>query len=141
MHVLEKPILPKHQDFFGSSARKSLIGLNCTRFIKLFDKNGLGAYLDDNEDDVTTTILAPSNDDIFPPSSKEEDIKSWLKYHIVHGRWELKDLHDGQLLETETHHDLGTKTFQRIKIHQEAENKPIQFGESAVLGDAGKKSC
>lgn len=136
VHVLEKPILPKHKDFYRLSARKSLIGMNCTRFIKLFDKNGLGAYLDDTENDATTTILAPSNDGISLPSSKK-DVTSWLKYHILHGRWDLNDLHDGQLLETETHHDLGQDSYQRIEVHQEAKNKPIRFGKSAVLGDPG----
>lgn len=136
VHVLEKPILPKNKGFFGPSARKSLIGLNCTRFIKLFDENGLGAYLDDTENDATTTILAPSNDHISLPIS-EKDVKSWLKYHILHGRWDLNDLHDGQLLETETHHDLGQESYQRIAVHQEAKDNPIRFGESAVLGDPG----
>lgn len=132
---MEKPILPKHKSFFGSSARKSLIGLNCTDFIKLFDKHGLGAYLDDNENDLTT-ILAPSNEDISPPSSKKE-VKSWLKYHLVHGRWDVKDLHDGQLLETETHQDLDEKSYQRIDVHQEGLTKPIRFGRSSVIGDPG----
>ncbi|CAO3632072.1 unnamed protein product [Mucor fragilis] len=134
VHVLEKPILPKHKSFFGSSARKSLIGLNCTRFIELFDKHGLGAYLDDNENDVTTTILAPSNEDISPPSSKKE-IKSWLKYHLVHGRWDANDLYDGQLLETESHQDLGGKSYQRIDVHREGTTKLIRFGRSSVIGD------
>ncbi|EPB84252.1 hypothetical protein HMPREF1544_08972 [Mucor circinelloides 1006PhL] len=134
VHVLEKPILPKHKDLFGSSARKSLIGLNCTRFIELFDKHDLGAYLDDNENDVTTTILAPSNEDISPPSSKKE-IKSWLKYHLIHGRWDVHDLYDGQLLETETHQNLGDKSYQRIHVHQEGLTKPIRFGRSSVIGD------
>ncbi|KAI8647607.1 FAS1 domain-containing protein [Parasitella parasitica] len=134
IHVLEKPILPKHEDFLGPSVRKSLIGLNCTRFIKLFNDNDMGAYLDDNGNGRTTTILAPSNDDISLPDSKE-DTKAWLKYHIVHGRWNLQDLHDGQLLETETHHDLSDNSYQRIKVHQDGINNPIQFGRSAVLGD------
>lgn len=134
---MEKPILPKHKDLFGSSARKSLIGLNCTRFIELFDKHDLGAYLDDNENDVTTTILAPSNEDISPPSSKKE-IKSWLKYHLIHGRWDVHDLYDGQLLETETHQNLGDKSYQRIHVHQEGLTKPIRFGRSSVIGDPGK---
>ncbi|CEP14432.1 hypothetical protein [Parasitella parasitica] len=134
IHVLEKPILPKHKDFLAPSARKSLIGLNCTRFIELFDDNDLGAYLNDNGEGETTTILAPSNDDISLPASKK-DIKAWLKYHIVHGRWNLKELHDGQLLETETHQDLGDSSYQRIKLHQDGSGRPLQFGRSSVIGD------
>ncbi|KAI7896307.1 FAS1 domain-containing protein [Mucor mucedo] len=143
IHVLESPILPKNKEFLKLSARKVLVGMNATRFIELFDENDLGSYLDDQNDVIT--ILAPSNHALDEPKfMTAADTKSWLKYHIVHGRYTPSDLQDGQLLETESHGDLG-KAFQRIDVHivsqdQDYENdklfrESITFGKAGVLGD------
>ena len=146
IHVLEEPLLPKKDSFIHLTARKVLAGMNATRFIRLFDENGLGAYLDNDQNEVIT-LLAPSNEgleeednfDIFKSKTKE-----WLKYHIVHGFYEPSDLVDGQLLETESTFDLGKNNYQRLDVHigtQDGDiiNKSIQFGESGVLGEPGKK--
>lgn len=121
--------------------------MNATRFIDLFDKNDLGSYLDNDQSDVIT-ILAPPNDALDEPSfMTKTKTQSWLKYHIVHGRYSPSDLQDGQLLETESHDNLG-KVFQRIDVHitsqdQDYDNdklfrESISFGKASVLGDPGK---
>jgi uncharacterized surface protein with fasciclin (FAS1) repeats len=141
---LDGPILPKNDKFLQLTARKVLQGMNATRFIQLFDEHELGSYLDNDQSDVMT-ILAPSNDalneDSFVSKSKTRE---WLKYHIVHGRYEPSDLIDGQLLETESHYDLGNDYYQRLDVHlsdQDSSNplakQSIQFGKSGVLSDPG----
>lgn len=141
IHVLEEPLLPKNKDFIKLTARKALHGLNASRFIDLFDENGLGSYLDNDESDVIT-ILAPPNDALendFSPIFPNIKTREWLKYHIVHGRFEPSDLIDGQLLETESHYDLGEDHYQRLDVHIATQNRgfkdTIQFGKAGVLGD------
>lgn len=143
---MDGPLLPKSDKFLHLDARKVLQGLNATRFIQLFDEHNLGSYLDNDQSDVMT-ILAPPNDalneDAFVSISKT---KEWLKYHIVHGRYEPSDLIDGQLLETESHYNLGDEHYQRLDVHlstqdQDIKNpiskQSIQFGKSGVLSDPG----
>lgn len=142
IHVLDSPLLPKNQNFLDLTARKALIGMNSGRFVKLFDENDLGAYLDDQND--VTTILAPPDDALdkisFPPSKKL--MASWLKYHIIHGRYDASDLQDRQLLETESHDKLGDEKYQRLDVHvndgYRFSKKSIQFGKSGILDDPGK---
>lgn len=134
---MESPILPKNKDFVKLNARKVLSGMNATRFIELFDKNGLGSYLDDQND--VRTILAPPNDSLDEKSSLQGPTKNLLKYHIIHGRYEPSELQDGQLLETESRDNLGD-AYQRLDVHTDIEmlRNNIQFGKSSVLGDPGK---
>ncbi|KAI9485659.1 MAG: FAS1 domain-containing protein [Benjaminiella poitrasii] len=144
IHVLEKPLLPKNKNaFIHLTTRKVLVGMNATRFIRLFDDNRLSAYLDDedrNEDPVT--LLAPPNDSLDDDVvESKRDLKAWLKYHIVHGRYQPSDLKDGQLLETESHDSLGSKLYQRLDVHVTKSDSgaigsedSIQFGKSGVLG-------
>lgn len=141
IHVLDSPLLPKNKNFLGLTARKALIGMNSTRFVELFDENDLGAYLDDQND--VTTILAPPDDAFdkfeFPPSKKH--MASWLKYHIVHGRYDTSDLQEHQLLETASHDSLGDEKYQRLDVHVNDDHgvrkKSIRFGRSGVLDDPG----
>ncbi|GAA5805788.1 hypothetical protein HPULCUR_011314 [Helicostylum pulchrum] len=138
IHVLESPILPKNKDFVKLNARKVLSGMNATRFIELLDQNGLGSYLDDQHD--VTTILAPPNDSLDEKSfTLQGPSKDLLKYHIIHGRYEPSDLQDGQLLETESHDNLGD-AYQRLDVHSDVNllRNNIQFGKSSVLGDPVK---
>ncbi|KAI8094518.1 FAS1 domain-containing protein [Thamnidium elegans] len=146
IHVLESPILPKNKDFVKLNARKVLSGMNATRFIELFDENGLGSYLDDQHDVIT--ILAPPNDSLDEKSfTMKGPSKDLLKYHIIQGRYEPSDLQDGQLLETESHDNLGD-AYQRLNVHINSQSlgltdhklfrNNIQFGKSAVLGDPVK---
>ncbi|KAI7902677.1 FAS1 domain-containing protein [Cokeromyces recurvatus] len=143
IHVLEKPLLPKHKDnFLHLSTRKVLIGMNSTRFIKLFDDQGLGHYLDDDDvdDDAKITILAPPNESLDNNNEMILATKSWLKYHLIHGCYEPSDLQDGQLLETESHDDLGDSLYQRLDVHiiksePGGGQESILFGKSGVLGN------
>ncbi|KAI8055588.1 FAS1 domain-containing protein [Gilbertella persicaria] len=141
IHILERPLMPKDKGFIEPATRKTLLGMNKTQIVKLFDENGLGSYLD--EDQVyKTTIIAPPNDAF---EGEDEDsltgkrLKSWLQYHIVHGRYEPSDLKDGQLLETESHDNLGQKEYQRLNVritdNPSLGKDTILFGKSAVVGD------
>lgn len=143
---MEKPLLPKKKPFVELTPRKILTGMNATRFVELFDENGLGSYLDGDHNDVTT-ILAPPNNALDEDSFVSKDkTKSWLKYHIIHGRYTPDDLKDGQLLETDTRHNLGDDAYQHLDVHimdnkyglNQFTKKNIVFGKSSVLDDPGK---
>ncbi|EIE77632.1 hypothetical protein G6F46_004595 [Rhizopus delemar] len=147
IHVLESPILPKNKDFLKLNARKALNAIHATRFIKLFDDHGLGGYLDDEQDEQIT-LLAPPNDALDEGNVPSNQMKAWLEYHIIRGRYRPSDLVNGQLLETESHNDLGETHHQRIPVtvtEQDPniygnnrlfiEKQSIQFGKSRVIKD------
>ncbi|KAI8876987.1 FAS1 domain-containing protein [Backusella circina FSU 941] len=144
IHVLEEPLLPNDvSSFLKMNTRKTLVGINATRFADLFDSNGLGGYLDKNNNEAIT-LLAPPNDAFT--NAYISDIEGWLRYHIVKGAYNESDLIDGQLLETESHDRLGKSFNQRLQVHitdqHESGNdyfinkRSIQFGKSGTLGSA-----
>ncbi|KAI8988130.1 FAS1 domain-containing protein [Mycotypha africana] len=161
VHILESPLVPGDKNkFFDFNARKMLVGMNASRFVELFDENGLGAYLDaDNLNNAPITILAPPNealqdDDDDDDGDGEDDadregdglrkaIQSWLKYHLVHGRWEPNELVDHQLLQTESNDHLNKGDYQRLTVHINNQNgnkdmfqkRTILFGQSGAMND------
>lgn len=124
--------------------------IHATRFIKLFDDHGLGGYLDDEQDEQIT-LLAPPNDALDEGNVPNNQMKAWLEYHIIRGRYRPSDLVNGQLLETESHNDLGEMHHQRIPVtvtEQDpniygsnrlfTEKQSIQFDKSRVIKDPSK---
>lgn len=139
IHVLEKPLLPNHrQDFYKMTPRKVLLGLNSTRFVELVDEMGLSGYL--KEDENRTLLAAPSSDDDDSLPVGKKQVKNWLKYHMIRGRYEPEQLEDRALLETETHDNLGEGEYQHVDVHVYENNhgKSIQFGRSVVMDKPSK---
>ncbi|CAO3698444.1 unnamed protein product [Rhizopus stolonifer] len=147
IHVLEKPILPKKKNFIHLNARRVLYAVHSTRFIKLLDKHGLGDYLD-QVDGEPLTILAPPDERFDDSNIPNSQVKSWLQYHFVRGRYRPSDLVNDQLLKTESNQDLGDEHHQRLRVtltEQDPniysknqfyiEKQSIQFGKSSVLKD------
>ncbi|KAF7727962.1 hypothetical protein EC973_006850 [Apophysomyces ossiformis] len=147
IHLVEKSILPRRKDFLDFNVRKALIGMNATKFTSLFYDNDLGEYLD-NADSNPFTILAPPNEALNENDIPKNQLKSWLKYHIVRDRYKMEDLIDNALLETVSHDHLGDH-FQRIRVHvteQETtfaqdsnaheSRKSVEFGRAGVARDA-----
>ncbi|KAI8985447.1 FAS1 domain-containing protein [Pilobolus umbonatus] len=149
IYLLDGPLVPQNKDtFIKMDARKALAGMNATDFVDLFDNNDLGDYL--NTDGTEKwTILAPPNESL-DNDTPNNDIKSWLKYHIVRGKYTPDDLEDGQMLKTESHDRLGSNYQQILDVHITDQDpnifkdhsdrvntmkQSIQFGRSAVLDD------
>jgi uncharacterized surface protein with fasciclin (FAS1) repeats len=128
--------MPKDKDsFIHRTPRKALIGLNTTRFLELLDDSNLSEYLNE---DQKITLLAPPNESM-DVLYFEKDRASWLKYHMIHGRYEPDQLTDGLLLPTESHDALGREHNQHIyvSVSENTSGKSIQFGQAQVLGDPG----
>lgn len=147
IHLLEEPILPENKDFLKLDVRKALIGLNATKFTGLLENNGLGGYLDANE---AYTVLAPPNEALDENTVPKNQIESWLKYHIVRGRYTPDDLADGQLLRSESSDHLGSTAKQRVYVHVTDQDRAIQspihvnkrsiqFDQASMIADPGKK--
>jgi uncharacterized surface protein with fasciclin (FAS1) repeats len=143
IHLLEESILPEDKDFLKLDVRKALIGLDATKFTGLLEKHGLGGYLDANE---AYTVLAPPNEALDENTVPYNQIGSWLKYHIVRGRYTPDDLADGQLLRSESSDHLGSTAKQRVYVHVtdqdraiqspiHAEKRSIQFDQASMIAD------
>ncbi|KAG0169886.1 hypothetical protein DFQ28_002788 [Apophysomyces sp. BC1034] len=145
IHLLEKPILPRQKDFLNFDVRKALIGMNATKFISLFYENGLGDYLE-NANNSPFTILAPPNEALNENTVPKNQLKSWLRYHIVQDKYNEGDLVDNALLKTESQDHLG-RHFQRVRVHVtdqdavmtgqdiHATKQSIQFGRAGLVGN------
>ncbi|CAM0139220.1 unnamed protein product [Umbelopsis sp. WA50703] len=135
IHEIDQVIVPKALKF---NLRKTLIGMNATKFVTLLEEAGLEKYLED--DSKSYTILAPQNDALDLDEVPRKYLNAWLSYHIVDGQWNPENLTDGQLLKTESKSDKLNGKKQRVKVQVEdstvgSGHKSINFGRSGVAKD------
>ncbi|KAG2179174.1 hypothetical protein INT43_002024 [Umbelopsis isabellina] len=135
IHEIDQVIVPKALKF---NLRKTLIGMNATKFVKLLEEAGLDKYLED--DSKSYTILAPLNEALDLDEVPRKYLNAWLSYHIVEGQWNPENLTDGQLLKTESKSDKLNGKKQRVKVQVEDSavikgHKSINFGRSGVAQD------
>ena len=144
IHLVEKSILPKDRDFLKMDVRKTLIGLNATKFVQLLETHGLEDYLKTSD---AHTIIAPPNEELDESQVPRNMIESWLKYHIVNKKYDLDNFTDGELLRTESNDHLGGNNKQRLPVHvieqtqkpANAMRKSVQFDRASLIGNPGKK--
>ena len=117
VHHIEAALLPSN---LTMTPYKYLMGVNATRFIRLFEEVGLLHYLDGSDPERAQTLLVPINRAIEhafpdkPDDDDEEDIdeteedalkvsavnnkKRWALYHVVRGQYDSDELAEGRLL-------------------------------------------
>ncbi|KAI8138994.1 FAS1 domain-containing protein [Fennellomyces sp. T-0311] len=140
IHLVEKSILPKDRDFLKMDVRKTLIGLNATKFVSLLEGHGLEHYLKTND---AYTVIAPPNEELDESDVPRNMIRSWLKYHIVAKKYDLDNFTDGELLRTESSDHLGGDSKQRLIVHVieqtqkpvNAMKKSVQFDRASLIGN------
>jgi solute carrier family 25 carnitine/acylcarnitine transporter 20/29 len=161
LHLVTDLLFPEGS--FKLNVEKSLLALNCTQFVSLLRSADLSHYVDDDHDGQPWTILAP-RDDVFSFFTESEsetetqlsietkppifpDLKRSLKYHILPGIVNPKDLQDGMLIGTELREvGLGGGRQQLIVsvggkggtiTHGKHGNGEIGFGGGMVIGEPG----
>ncbi|KAI9266528.1 FAS1 domain-containing protein [Phascolomyces articulosus] len=140
IHILEKSILPKNHDFLKMNLRKALIGMNATKFVSLFENNGLENYLNTKD---AYSIIAPPNGELDEHTIPRNEIRSWLKYHLISQKYDINNFTDGLLVKSESNDHLSKNEKQRILIHIidqdqmpiSAMKKSIQFNHATLIGN------
>ncbi|KAG9127293.1 hypothetical protein FRC07_015000 [Ceratobasidium sp. 392] len=141
MHTVDSLLVPPGAPLFKATAEKWLLALNATVFVGMLREAGLSSYVDGTQgkDNKEWTILAPADDvltDItslwmrsqhlkgveLDPVGKSvldtihHELRTLLRYHIVPGILESKDLVDGQLIGTELRPDSLKGERMRLKV-------------------------
>jgi solute carrier family 25 carnitine/acylcarnitine transporter 20/29 len=145
VHLIDRLLLPEGS--LALTPEKYLLALNCTRFVSLLHDANLSSLVQTSE---PLTILAP-NDDVFAafearmweslPADGSQELSDLLRYHIVKGKWESKELQDGMLLETNLTSAKLKGNNQKIQVSVGSEkgtdeaNKKVGFGDANVLKD------
>ncbi|KAJ1675933.1 hypothetical protein EV182_000292 [Spiromyces aspiralis] len=122
VHQIEKALVPRG---LKMTPYKYLVGVNATKFVRLFEQIGLLHYLDGSDPDRAQTLLVPTNramDQAFP---EEDDMvvgekggdgvgergeesgalalavdarKQWALYHVVDGQHTPDELKEGRYM-------------------------------------------
>ncbi|CAG8684074.1 16355_t:CDS:2 [Cetraspora pellucida] len=135
IHVISNISVPNAISF---NAHKYLCGLRATKFVSALIKFRLHHYIEDLE--TPYTILAP-HDDYYDSSIFAEMGSDALKYHILHGKYTLKDLKDKMLVKTELITDDLKKNRQRIKVTvkstltDEKSDDALAFNDVYTIGE------
>ncbi|KAJ2829329.1 hypothetical protein IWW50_000920 [Coemansia erecta] len=107
-------------DGLAFNPQKVLVGLNATKFVRLFKDAGLGDYIDGTRPDRKLTLLAPTNhamDEAFGYDLGDDDgaaagveerarrsprdrQREWALYHIVEGQYSIEELAQTPLVRT-----------------------------------------
>ena len=130
---------------FNITPEKYLLTLNCASFVSKLHSVDLTSLI--NDTGVQYTILAPS-DDVFKlsggddlPEEGSEELKRMLSYHFLPGKWSLKKLKDGLLVETALVEDGlngGRQVLDVTVSNTEDGSKKggsVRFGGASILGD------
>ncbi|KAI8869079.1 hypothetical protein GQ42DRAFT_156520 [Ramicandelaber brevisporus] len=139
-------VLPPRSLVFTTA--KYLIGRNATEYVRMMQEFGLrSVYLDDSKHNDTRsddeadnvprfTLLAPTNAAISrwvneQPASRSE-VRDFLLYHVVRGKYLHSDLRDGQTLLTElfseyeaVHHSKSDHLRHRVRVDVDIESESI----------------
>ncbi|PVZ98775.1 hypothetical protein BB558_005218 [Smittium angustum] len=130
--------------------RKMLMGLNATLFLTLIDDHGLSEYVDGSKKDEKWTFFVPTNtalEQVFESvkvfesnSPKFKEVKNWLLYHIVKGKFEKEDIFDGQLLRSEYNSSRLGNRQQIIKARVFSRtSEPLSFSNNSTVHNNADK--
>jgi solute carrier family 25 carnitine/acylcarnitine transporter 20/29 len=144
LHTISSLLIPKGA--LQITPEKYLLTLNCTNFISMIHSVNLTHLI--NDTDTEYTILVPQDDVILAhgdddlPEKGSDDLKRFLKYHFLPGRWTPKTLKDGLLIETELHEAslAGQAQVLEASISHGNEGQTqaapsISFGGASTIGD------
>jgi solute carrier family 25 carnitine/acylcarnitine transporter 20/29 len=144
MHTVSSLLIP--EGALQITPEKYLLTLNCTSFISMIHSVNLTHFI--NDTDTEYTILVPQDDVILAygdenlPEKGSDDLKRFLKYHFLIGRWTPKTLKDGLLIETKLDESglagepqvLEASISHRSKRETQAVPS-ISFGGASTIGD------
>ncbi|KAF8755931.1 hypothetical protein RHS01_04861 [Rhizoctonia solani] len=125
LHTLDSLLVPSGAPLFKATAEKWLLALNATVFVGMLREAGLDSYVNGSGKDKEWTILAPADDvlndilrkrDLNLFGSIKDELKTLLRYHVIPGILEPKDLVDGQLVGTELRPDSLKGERMRLKV-------------------------
>ncbi|KAG8701744.1 hypothetical protein FRC09_005159, partial [Ceratobasidium sp. 395] len=158
VHTVDTLLVPPGSPLFKATAEKWLLALNATVFVGMLREAGLSSYVDGTkgQDNKEWTILAPADDVLTEITSLwmraqylkgaelhaeakstldtiHHELRTLLRYHIVPGILESKDLVDGQLIGTELRPDSLKGERMRLKVDV-VDNKGRK-GQVGALGN------
>lgn len=139
LHTVNSLLLPP--DALKVTPEKYLLTLNCTQFVSLIHSVHLTHLINDTE--AKYTILAPRDDviQIFGhnglPHRGSEELKRFLQYHFIPGKWSPEKFENGMLVETaleEAGLDGGNQVM-TVEVDQNKANqaKAIRFAGAGVM--------
>ncbi|TBU62070.1 FAS1 domain-containing protein [Dichomitus squalens] len=141
LHTVNSLLLPP--DALQLTPEKYLLALNCTEFVSLIHSVDLGHMINDME--ATYTILAPRDDviKIFGrdelPHRGSEELKRFLQYHFIPGKWSPKKFENGMLVETALEEAglAGGRQVMNVEVDEKkgSQAKAIRFAGAGVMGE------
>jgi len=141
LHTVSSLLIPEGS--LQLTPEKFLLTLNCTKFVSMIHSVNLTSLINDTESKYT--VLAPTDDVISLfggedlPEQGTEELKKVLQYHFIPGRWSLKKLKNGMLLETaleEQGLDGGRQVLDIEVTHSKDEaDKEVRFGGAGTIGE------
>ncbi|QRV97452.1 carnitine/acyl carnitine carrier protein [Ceratobasidium sp. AG-Ba] len=157
LHTVDSLLVPPGSPLFKATAEKWLLALNATVFVGMLREAGLSSYVDGtNGENKQWTILAPADDVLTDITSLrarvqhlngielnardqstldtiQQELRTLLRYHIVPGILESKDLVDGQLIGTELRPD--SLKGERMRLKVDVVNGKTGEGQVGALGN------
>ncbi|KAG8741886.1 hypothetical protein FRC10_002299 [Ceratobasidium sp. 414] len=158
LHTVGSLLVPPGAPLFKATAEKWLLALNATVFVGMLREAGLSSYVDGTKggDSKEWTILAPADDVLADITSLwaraqhlkgveldamgrttldtiHHELRTLLRYHIVPGILESKDLVDGQLVGTELRPD--SLKGERMRLKVDVVNNKSRKGQVGALGN------
>jgi solute carrier family 25 carnitine/acylcarnitine transporter 20/29 len=139
LHLVSSLLIPEGALLL--TPEKYLLALNCTSFVSLLHSVDLTTLI--NSTDTKFTILAPCDDvlsvfgDWDLPEKGSEELKRFLQYHFLPGRWTPKKLRDGMLLETVLQ-DEGLDGGRRVGVEVSDDlkgDRNVRFAGAGTIGD------
>ena len=143
LHTVNSLLLPPNA--LQLTPEKYLLALNCTEFVSLIHSVNLTHMI--NDMNATYTILAPRDDviKIFGhdelPHRGSEELKRFLLYHFIPGKWSPKKFENGMLVETALEEAglAGGRQVMNVEVDENkgGQAKAIRFAGAGVMGDQG----
>lgn len=157
LHTVDSLLVPPGAPLFKATAEKWLLALNATVFVGMLREAGLSSYVDGTKGDSKEwTILAPADDVLTDVTSLwtrakhlkgteldakgrsaldtiHHELRTLLRYHIIPGILESKDLVDGQLVGTELRPD--SLKGERMRLKVDVVSDKARKGQVGALGN------
>lgn len=140
LHTVSDLLLPPGA--LQLTPEKYLLALNCTEFVSLIHSVNLTHLINDTE--ASYTILAPRDDVIrlFAPDDLphrgSEELKRFLQYHFLPGKWAPKKFDNGMLVQTALEEPglAGGRQVMMVEVDDSKKDqvKAIRFAGAGVLG-------
>jgi solute carrier family 25 carnitine/acylcarnitine transporter 20/29 len=147
IHLTSHLILPPRFQLLDDPG-KVMLALNASRFVGLLEKTGLAGEYITRRREGGWTFLVPTDEVIEDArrdisgavDENEDELEEMLRYHILPGRLEPKDLTDGALAQTELVTSLLKGNRQRVRVHVDRDTEDgavsdLRFGAAAVVGE------